>query len=568
MAGRRAAAGRWGGRSQEALTCPPPNPHRLPLVRAPRGAPGVSRSSSSAHPRAHRRRPAGRRRGAGGHRSHPARRRRLPHVSARQVSSDGYAVTAESVEIADLDDGGDWLVEQGLGRVRIRATSRTDDVFVGIARERTCTATGRHVARRAARRPLGADRYVSRDGGAPSVSRRRRRDLDRLGDRRGTQTVEWEARDGRWAVVVMNATAPRRWRRRQRRRQAGRPAVDRWRPAARRAAVHGRRRRADRRRGPRQAAPRPPPPRHRRRRRLPRDRRRRLDRAEPLALARQVAARDPALRDPRAAVDGVRRRDGRRARRGRRHRALPARDLRLQRRRPALDVARRLLRLLGAGTDRYPPFTLAPADYPATLDVPYPEQLSRGRRWSSGGCWPCRSTSSPRCWPGLDHRRRRGLPSVLAVLVAIAAVRCSSRGRYPRDIFALVVGINRWAFRVIAYAALMRDEYPPFRLDPRTRGHVGDRVDGRGPVDAGGARRPRGTCRCGRGCRRGRPQRAAHVGLDVVADHRRLDAAGAGGRAGSSKNAAAGFPTTCAFARSRTRARPRTGRRRATARPA
>jgi len=60
---------------------------------------------------------------------------------------------------------------------------------------------------------------------------------------------------------------------------------------------------------------------------------------------------------------------------------------------------------------------------------------------------------------------RYDIPSLNALLVGFAAIALLFTGRYPRDIFSLVVGINRWLFRVIAYAALMRDEYPPFRLD-------------------------------------------------------------------------------------------------------
>ena len=116
-------------------------------------------------------------------------------------------------------------------------------------------------------------------------------------------------------------------------------------------------------------------------------------------------------------------------------------------------------------TDRYPPFSLEEkADYPATLDVPYPQHLSRGLvlvKWwllaipqyiivgvLAGGVGI-----------GLHYG---GLVSFLALVAAFAVLFV---GRYPRGIFDLLMGLNRWVFRVLVYVLLMRDEYPPFRLD-------------------------------------------------------------------------------------------------------
>ena len=62
---------------------------------------------------------------------------------------------------------------------------------------------------------------------------------------------------------------------------------------------------------------------------------------------------------------------------------------------------------------------------------------------------------------GVGESRGGGLVSILAIFAAIALL---FTGKYPEDIFKLVVGMNRWTYRVTAYASLMTDKYPPFRL--------------------------------------------------------------------------------------------------------
>ena len=118
------------------------------------------------------------------------------------------------------------------------------------------------------------------------------------------------------------------------------------------------------------------------------------------------------------------------------------------------------------GTDRYPPFSLGPEpDYPARLEIPYPEQLSRGlalvKWWLLAIPHYLVLVFLVGLGVGIGWFRWGGLDFIL---VLIAAVHLAYTGRYHRDIFELVVGINRWLFRVVAYASLMRDEYPPFRL--------------------------------------------------------------------------------------------------------
>ncbi len=129
------------------------------------------------------------------------------------------------------------------------------------------------------------------------------------------------------------------------------------------------------------------------------------------------------------------------------------------------------------GTDRYPPFTLARTDYPASLDIDYPEHLSRWlvfvKSWllaiphliivavfSAGWSWNRNSSN------GFWRATQLGYPGgLIGICATIAGIVVLVRRNYPHGLFDFIIGMNRWVYRVIAYVALMTDDYPPFHFD-------------------------------------------------------------------------------------------------------
>jgi hypothetical protein len=112
-------------------------------------------------------------------------------------------------------------------------------------------------------------------------------------------------------------------------------------------------------------------------------------------------------------------------------------------------------------TDKYPPFSLRSQDYPADLDVEYAEDLSRWTVLDFVFAIP-----HYLCLAGLTALSFKPafFLGLLPALLLITAVLLLFTGKYRQDIWKLVMGVNRWSFRVSAYALMLTHEYPPFSL--------------------------------------------------------------------------------------------------------
>jgi hypothetical protein len=120
----------------------------------------------------------------------------------------------------------------------------------------------------------------------------------------------------------------------------------------------------------------------------------------------------------------------------------------------ALEASHRFCTSCGARVAPPGSFVEAtPGAYPLRYNVPYPEKLSRLL---------------------IFVKWLLAIPHFLVVLAlgyAVAAITVVAffailfTRRYPRGLFNLVVGVNRWGANVTAYTYLFRDEYPPFSVE-------------------------------------------------------------------------------------------------------
>jgi hypothetical protein len=107
---------------------------------------------------------------------------------------------------------------------------------------------------------------------------------------------------------------------------------------------------------------------------------------------------------------------------------------------------------IGLMRDEYPPFSWTPAAYPVTYEVDYPEHLSR---WLIFVKWLL-------LVPHYIILLALWIAALVVYIIAFFAILFTEQ--FPRGLFDFLVGVDRWTYRVVAYFALLRDEYPPFGL--------------------------------------------------------------------------------------------------------
>ena len=104
--------------------------------------------------------------------------------------------------------------------------------------------------------------------------------------------------------------------------------------------------------------------------------------------------------------------------------------------------------------DEYPPFSWDAGLYPVTYEVDNPGELNR---WLPLIKWLL-------AVPHYIVLAVLGIVAAFVWIIAFFAILFTRK--YPRGMFDFIVGVQRWFNRVYAYVSLMRDEYPPFSLNP------------------------------------------------------------------------------------------------------
>jgi hypothetical protein len=103
--------------------------------------------------------------------------------------------------------------------------------------------------------------------------------------------------------------------------------------------------------------------------------------------------------------------------------------------------------------DDYPPF--GEGAYPVTYDVAYPDMPRN--KWSVG----------LRIFYVIPHIVVLFFISIAWFITAVIAwFAILFTGSYPASLYPFAIGYLRWSLRVESYLLLMRDEYPPFSLEP------------------------------------------------------------------------------------------------------